>query len=347
MIELLSYLKDQRDDYDLLVVVNYDYIEYPAFQKLNIPYTVLAKNPSHKDPKLFFQFYNICKEFRPDIIHAWGSMQAFYSIPAAFVKRIPLVNSQTTNVPPIIHKFSFSNLINQINFLFSTLILANSWAGIQAYNSPAKKSYVIYNGINPVRFISLPSKESIKGKYGINTPYTVIMVASFTQNKDYDRFYKIAEYITSIRNDITFIGAGGPGKDDSEYRRIKNLAKKKPKILFPGRIDDVEALVNVCDIGILFSPHGEGISNSILEYMALSKPVIANDAGGTKELVRHNENGYVVTNESVEEIAAMITELIDNQGQRMAFGERGKEIIDESFSLEKMGQAFEDVYQRL
>jgi glycosyltransferase involved in cell wall biosynthesis len=176
------------------------------------------------------------------------------------------------------------------------------------------------------------------------------MVASFTPEKDYDLFFKIAEYIISLRDNITFIGAGGPRKDESVFKRLKYLAKGNPMILFPGRINDVEALVNACDIGILLTNkaiHGEGIPNSVLEYMALGKAVIANDAGGTKELVRHNENGYLVTSETFEGIAEMILEFIDDPEKRKAFGKRGKEIIDEYFTLEKIGKAFEKIYCEL
>lgn len=350
MIELMSYLKAQGDKYDQLLVINYDYINYPAFKKLNIPSIVLGKKPNHKDSKLFFQFYKICNEFKPDIIHTWGGMQAFYSLPTSIIKRIPLVNSQITSAPPKINKLTFLNLINQINFRFSSVNLSNSGAGLEVYNPPKHKSKVIYNGINPERFVNLPSIESIKEKYGISTRYAIVMVASFSQNKDFDLFYRIAARITKLRVDITFIGAGGPAGDGAEYKRLKNLAQDNPRIIFPGRITDVEALVNACDVGMLFSNrkvHGEGIPNVVLEYMALGKPVIANDAGGTKELVRHNESGYLITNESVKEIAEMALELVDNYEKRHAFGDKGKEIVNDSFTLEKMGRAFEKVYEGL
>jgi glycosyltransferase involved in cell wall biosynthesis len=352
MIELLSYLKAQGDKYDLLLVINYDYINYPAFEKLGIPVKVLDKRPNHKDPRLFFQFYKICLEFKPDIIHAWGGMQAFYSIPASVKKRIPLINSQITSAPPKIKKLTFLNLINQINFIFSDVILSNSKAGLEAYNPPGKKSHVIHNGINPERFVGLPLAEDVRKKYDINAQYAVVMVAHFSENKDFDLFYRIARYTTKLRPDITFIGVGGPAEDGPtrdgvEFQRLTELAQGNLNIIFPGRINDVEALVNACDIGMLLSNktvHGEGIPNTVLEYMALGKAVIANDAGGTKELVRHNENGYLVTGESVEEISEMILELIENAGKRLAFGNKGKEIVNESFTIDKMGKAFEDIY---
>ena len=343
LIELLSYLK-QNTDYEMLVVLRQDQIYYSAFYDLGIPYKLLTPKYIKGDKTLHFKFYKICKDFKPDIIHAWGNMPAFVSLLAVALLKIPHVNSQITSAPPRVKRISSSNIIDRINFYFSTIILSNSKAGIESFRPPLKKSMVIYNGINPKRFAQLPPREDLKKKYAINTPYAVVMVASFTENKDFDLFLKIAQHVTLLRNDITFIGAGGPG-DVEEFQRIKSLAKDNSRILFPGLINNVEALVNACDVGVLFSPYGEGISNSILEYMALGKPVIANDSGGTRELVRHNENGYLVTTESAREIAAMIIELIDKLEKLLAFGNKGKEIVNEFFTLDKMGKAFEDIYR--
>src|SRR5690606_16758822 len=142
---------------------------------------------------------------------------------------------------------------------------------------------VIYNGINLNRFSKLQPAEKTKIKFGIKTKFTIVMVANITKNKDYEMFISVAKYVSSIRNDITFLCIGDI-KNSDLFNKMKLLAMNCDNILFTGRVDDVENLINICEIGILFSNkkyHGEGVSNAILEYMALNKPVIANDAGGT------------------------------------------------------------------
>ena len=81
--------------------------------------------------------------------------------------------------------------------------------------------------------------------------------------------------------------------------------------------------------------------------MSLAKPVIANDAGGTKEIVQNNVNGYLVTNQTDNEIKGLITELIDDPEKCAAFGSAGRKIIEGSFSLDKMGKAFEKTYEEV
>lgn len=142
---------------------------------------------------------------------------------------------------------------------------------------------------------------------------------------------------------------GGHGKDDSTYKKLLQLSANNKRILFPGKITDVEALVNACTMGVLFSNkkvHGEGISNAILEYMCLAKPVLANDAGGTNEIVHNNENGYLIQHQPETEIVQLILNLVDNEEKCRVFGTKSRHIAEEMFSLDKMGQAFEEVYMK-
>lgn len=345
LIELLFYLK-KKPNYNLMVVLRRDHIEYPAFYELRIPYKTLTDNYKKGDKTLQFRFYKICKEYKPDIVHTWGSMPAFVSLLAIILLKIPHINSQITDAPPINKKWSVQNLRNKINFKFSTIILANSYAGLKAYKSENRKSKVIYNGINLNRFNNLPNKQFIRTKYGLFASYTVIMVASFSDMKDYDKFVDLAKEINFIRKDVIFLAVG----DGIHLERIKNrvLDDQIQNVVFTGKINNIESIVNIADIGLLLSNklvHGEGISNAIMEYLALGKPVIANDAGGTKEIVNHGVNGYLITNETTEEIAGLVNKLLDNKDKRLKMGEAGRKLINESFTIDRMGKEFEKVYK--
>lgn len=349
LVELLSYL-NRKDNYELLVVVTDPVIDFPAFHQLNIRYKIIPKSLKKNDFTVFYKFYNICRQYKPHLIHTWGRIQSLYALPAVIGRNIPLVNGQITSAPPNAGKWSVNKILDRINFTFSTVILSNSRAGINAYKPPHRKIKVIYNGISLNRFENLPAPEQMRSKYGITTPYAVVMVATFSGNKDYTTFFNIAETITRTRNDITFLAVGDNCRDTALFKPFRERADKNPAIVLTGRITDVEALVNSCTVGVLFSnisKHGEGISNSIIEYMSLARPVMANDAGGTKEIVHHNVNGYLVTHQTENEIAKLITELIDNPEKRNAFGKAGRKMIEANFQIDKMGKAFEQTYEEV
>lgn len=347
LIELLTYLK-QKEGFDLMVVVMKGKVDFPSFFMLDIPYIVINKTNFISVFSVILKFYKVCKKFKPHFIHSWGRMQTFYAIPSVIGQNIPLVNSQITGAPPKVNKWTVSNAIDRINFRISKVILSNSYAGIKSYKPPVNKLKVIYNGINMNRFSNLPAAEKIKAKYKILTPYAVVMVANPTPNKDYKLFCRVAVKVLNVRKDISFIGVGISHSDDIPgCREALRIGKENVNIHFLGRINDVEALVNACDIGVLFSPNGEGISNSILEYMALGKPIIASAAGGTKELVHHEKNGFLIQHETEEKIAELILELIQNQEKVHSFGRESKKIIEDTFTLDKMGSEFELVYKNV
>lgn len=344
LVELLSYLKE-KSEYELRVVLTRKDIHYTKFIDLGIQYVVLERKWLKKDPLLFFKFYKICKTFQPDIVHTWGNMVSFYSLPAILLQGIPMINSQITNAPPMIPKCSKLYVMSKISFWLSKVILSNSQAGLKSYNIKNRKGRVIYNGINLNRFKNLPDTVQVKLKYGVKTPYLIIMVASFSAMKGYDKFVDIAKETNLIKNDVTFLAVGGGIHLERIKKRV--LDEQISNVSFTGEVNNVESLVSIADIGILFSPYGEGISNSILEYMAMGKPVIANDAGGTKEIVKHEINGYLITNETLEEIVGLINHLLSDKKKMQKMGEAGRKLIHESFTIKKMGREFESVYHEL
>ena len=347
LLELLTYLS-QIDLYDLVLVTKKSKVLFQNFFKLNVKWIQL----SSENLKLstFGEFKNIVEKEKPQIIHTWGNKQTFVSLFSLILfKNIKLVNSQITSAPPKLPLGEI--LIAKLNFLFSDVILSNSFAGIDAYNPPLNKSKVIYNGLNMLRFKDLPDIESIKKKYGLGKKFTIAMVASFSPNKDYKRFFEVGLALNKLRNDVVFIGVGYYGAESEHiYRTIVDSTKNYPNLKAIPGCSEVEALVNAVDIGILFSNskvHGEGISNALIEYMALGKPIIANDAGGTREIIHNNTNGYLVKNESPEQIAQIINRLLDNPEKMKEMGCKSKDRINKEFSLDRMGEDFEKVYRSL
>ena len=346
LIELLKYLR-LNNNYEVMLILRQNNISYSYFYNLGYPYKILANKYKKRDWKLPIYFLSICRDFKPDLIHTWGCMPTVVAILASYILHIPLINSQITSAPPKeIIPFK-QKILNKINFTFSDIIISNSYAGIKSFNPPLKKSKVIYNGIDLKRFENLTDKDIIKNKYNIITAYAVVMVGSFTENKDYDRFIRIANLVCNIRKDISFVCIGGPSRNTESFHRAKKQAELNPLIIITGIISEVEAVVNACDIGVLFSPNGEGISNAILEYMALEQPVIAYDIGGTKEIIKDKDNGILITDESDFQISKIITELVDNIELRDKLGKRGRKLIEKSFTLDEMGRKYMQIYESM
>lgn len=347
LLELITFLTAKKS-YELIVVTKQSEVQFENFFDLNV------KSYQLSSPKLtltsFREFQQIVGKEKPDIIHSWGNKYTLIAVLSKlFSPKIKIVNSEITSAPP---KIDFiEGLICKINFTFSHVILANSFAGLEKYNPPAHKSSVIYNGLNMKRFCNLKDMEEVRCDFRLNKEFTILMVASFSKNKDYKRFFEVGIELSKLRNDFIFLGVGYYQEGAETYfDDCKEVIKNYPNLIAMPGTSEVENLANVADIGVLFSNkevHGEGISNSIIEYMALGKPVIANDAGGTKEIVRHNQNGLLITEESPKVIAQMIHELLNDPERMRMMGEQSKQRILDDFSLDRMGAEFEAVYNKL
>ena len=139
LTELLKGLINYPNIECQLVLTDKD-IHYKEVLKLKIEIHYIIRKYLKKDPRLFFKFYKIAKSFKPDIIHVWGNMTSIYAIPTKVLMGIPMINSQITNVTLI--------KSTKVTFLFSNVIVANSMAGLKAYNAPDYKSLCIYNGFD-------------------------------------------------------------------------------------------------------------------------------------------------------------------------------------------------------
>ncbi len=224
--------------------------------------------------------------------------------------------------------------------------MANSYAGLAAKKAPEAKSYVLYNAFNLDRINNIQSPIKVKQSLGIGSEKIIGMVARFYKGKDYVSFVISAKKILEKRNDILFITIGA-GKTLNSIKRLVSK-EHKDKILFLGIKEDVESIINIFDIGVLLTNnniHREGISNSILEYMALEKPVIATDSGGTKEIVEDGTNGFLVKNEDIESTTQNIIKLLENEKLAISFGQRGKEIVCEKFGNRLMTKNLLNIYQ--
>ena len=341
LVELLKGLSVHKEIACELAIMSED-IQYNAANNLDIKKHYLIRK-NKKDPRILAKLYKLCKEFKPDIIHSWGSMPSVYAVPVAKMLGIKLINGMIRDSSPF-KLFSKSYIRSKITFPFSDVILANSSAGLKAYNAPVGKSMCIYNGFDFNRIRRRHYKNIIRRKFNIDTEKVVGMVASFSNNKDYDIFIIAAQSILEARKDVTFLAIG----DGVNLEKCKKLVKPqfRNKIKFLGKQKDIESIVNTFDIGVL-ATYSEGISNSIMEYMALRKPVVATNGGGTNELVLHGKTGFLVDSNDAHELSKRIEQLLADEEFANRMGNAGCERIKREFSLEKMTNLYVELYEKL
>ena len=119
-------------------------------------------------------------------------------------------------------------------------------------------------------------------------------------------------------------------------------------LFFLGHIDEVQPLLEDCDIVVLPS-YREGTPRILIEAAAMEKPIVATDIAGCQGLVVDGENGFLVPVKSVEPLVDAIERLVLDPGLRSRFGKRGRQIVlaefDERIVLDKAFSVYEELYK--
>lgn len=349
MTELLKALRqDQGFEFELILMSND--IHYTEILDLGITIHKVIRR-SRKDLSVFRSVYRIFRDYRPDIVHCWESMTAVYSAPTCWLLGIKLVNGMVIDTPVRRNILNKNWLRARLTFPLSSAVVGNSQAGLAAYRAPSGRSACIYNGINLSRFFKLREKSDVRKEiFGQDDDNFFIagMVAAFDERKDYFTLIRAAIPLCRRHLNLRFalVGEGG------FFAEVKDMIPDDlaGKIVLTGKRSDVESVINIFTIGLLLTEtnkHGEGISNSIIEYMALAKPVIATMGGGTSEAVIDGETGFLVDPHNPDQIVRRIEDLIKDPVRSRKMGSAGSERVRNVFSITGMVKQYADLYSRL
>lgn len=200
----------------------------------------------------------------------------------------------------------------------------------------ASKIVTVYNGLDAAR-VSVPAdaeEHELLDEMGIPRGLRLVTIVANLRHevKDIPTFLRAAARVRARVPDAAFVVAGeGPLEE-----RLRGLAARlgiSGAVFFVGRCTYVAELLHVSDVCVLSSV-AEGFSNSILEYMAAARPVVATDVGGAREAVVEGQTGYLITPGDDEALAARVAALLEEPSRARAFGEAGRARVASKFSCE-------------
>jgi len=328
LIELLKGLSKIKNISFEIIIMNID-IHYD--EVYNLCKVHIIRRLKGFDFRALIKVITLYKKIKPDLIHSWSGITTYYTIPLKI----------------FFHAKTIGNYINGSKYMryeylypFTDLIIANSYSGLKVNLAPAKKSKVIYNGFDFARLNNLRNKELLITELDIPPDhYIVSMVASFTPTKDYDSYINAAFEILRHVHNVIFLCIG-----DGDFTSYKQKASQNLNhFRFLSKRHDVESLISITDVCVL-TTFTEGVSNAVLEYMALSKPVVSSGKGGLSEIIDNNRSGYLFPIGEYRLVAEKIIELLNNKELRVEMGINGRKIVEEQFPIDKMVAEFIDVY---
>jgi glycosyltransferase involved in cell wall biosynthesis len=326
---------------------------YPQVEKNTSNHLILEK-PSHsllsKFPILnLLKFRRFITSNKINVIHAHNWAALIYSVTATKgLSRKPKIvfsehnqiNRATTK-----EKAKFLTFLQKAN---SRLMVSKNLQDIYIDTYGKKLTTdVMYNGIDGKRFnvetIGTPSKSDF---IPVNNDDFVIGTAVvLSEQKGLKYFIEAAAKVCAITTDVKFVIAG----DGPLRKELESQAKKlnlDDRLFFIGFQTNIPKIVSCYDVYLMTSLW-EGLPLSLIEALALGKPVVATNVGGNSEVVQDNENGFIVPSKDINAIANHLIELYNNRTALSHYKKINTHRFTKTFSLDKMLKNHTSLYKSL
>lgn len=343
LFQLLKGLQQNESIQNFLVIFS-DEIDFPGLENLNAEIFII-RSKKLISYKSFNEFRKIVTKIKPEIIHSWQLIVSFYTTVLSFRSRFMHLNAMINDSTKR-KFFNKERVLAKSIIPFADAIISNSKAGLEAYQVKLKKNvFIVHNGFDFARLNdngTILPESILKDKIG---DFIVVgMVARFENAKDYATIIQAICLLLEKGLKIKFIAIG----DGNTMDQCKSLISEKYKkeFFFLGKRDDVDALVQLFDIGVL-STYSEGISNAIMEYMAFKKPVVATDCLGNRELVIDGRTGLLAKSKDINDWIIKLLRLIEKKDLRYAYGANGYQRLYDQFHLNKMIDRYIELYSQL
>lgn len=320
------------------------YVEGEA-QKRNLPTVALTCRKKH-DWSSARSFADVYKRERYDVVHVHGG--ADHVVPPFVARRcgVPVV-LMTRHTPKPLNAIS-RYLYGSVCY-HHIIAIADYVRGVLMESGiPAEKTTTIHHGTDTELFapsaVTVPVEE-YRATYSIpNDGRLVIGFAGrFVPEKGGDVL------LGALAKQPELVGVFfGDGARKDEWQTFARELGIADRLVWAGFQEQIGNALNAVDIFVLPSVWAEPCAAVVQQAMALDKPVIGTNIGGTPEMIAEGETGLLVPPGNPDALADALSRLASlSESERLAMGKRGRERVLARFSLAHMAQEVEALYHRL
>lgn len=221
----------------------------------------------------------------------------------------------------------------------------NHWATGTIYNCYSGSKYFESKGFKADKNIVIPN-----GFPNIAKPMsrhskllkTILTVGRFDAAKDYETLIKSVSLLK--RNDwrLCIVGYGTLEEQIRDWIKDYGIEDRTDIYIKPDNVDELERNADIYISTSLF----EGTSNSIMEAMNWSLPVVATNVGDNNYLIIDGENGYLHQVGDVNGISASLDRLLDSEDLRNLMGTKGNIRLKENYSMEIFEKRYVELIEK-
>ena len=283
----------------------------------------------------------------PDIFHIqWAKSLPFWF----FLKEIYGVKIVLSLRGSHINYSAFANdaLARQYNILFPKVdkmhaVSKNILSKAENFGANKNQIDIIYSSLN-LSFL----KKYEKIIYEPHKPFRFVSVGRFHWVKGYQYSLSVIADLKKLNQEINYLIITNNRISEEILYQIDELSLKNVvEIVHPRSQDEVYKIMSESDCLILPSVQ-EGISNVVLESMALGLPVVSSDCGGMKEVINNGKNGFYFPARDLEALEKLLLKVMNlTYEEREKIINEGKEYIDQNFNPKLIKSEFHKFYKKI
>ena len=205
------------------------------------------------------------------------------------------------------------------------------------------KIHVIHNGTAQEKYEHLHCENTEKLRVGLQIKRDEFVIGCVSRMKNQ---IQILQALTKITEPVTLLFCGI--EINETFEQIINSLTTAHKVHFLGEISEGQILdyYPLFDVSILASIQ-EGLSQSLLESMALGIPVIATAAAGNLDLIEDEVNGLLFENQHIDQLARNINSIRHNPILKDKLIKKGKETALVKFNIKNTIDHYEEYFNSL
>jgi glycosyltransferase involved in cell wall biosynthesis len=202
---------------------------------------------------------------------------------------------------------------------------------------------LIYNGVDLERYDHQEPCCTLRDEYGMEAGSSIVgVVARLEPEKGHQTLIEAWPHVLREVPDAYLLIVGEGSRRDF-LEQWAGAHKVAHRVVFTGRRDDIPAVTAALDVAVLPSwREAQGLS--VLEAMALSRPVVASDVGGIPEMIEDGVTGLLVPQDNPVALAAAIVRLLRDHALADTIARAGHDLVHDRFCIELMVKAIEQIY---
>jgi glycosyltransferase involved in cell wall biosynthesis len=202
---------------------------------------------------------------------------------------------------------------------------------------------LIYNGVDLERYDNQEACCTLPEEYGMEPGSQIVgVVARLEPEKGHPTLLDAWPTVLRTVPDSYLLIVGEGSRRDALEAQAREL-RIAHRVIFTGRRDDVPAVTAALDVAVLPS-YREAQGLTVLEAMALSRPVVASRVGGIPEMIEDGRTGLLVPPHDADALAEAIVRLLTNHSFADTLARAGHDLVHDRFCIELMVSATQSIY---